>query len=175
LAEAYRSIARIQKTHGRNGEVVAVPTHGLPLLLHEGLEVAIVPPALKGPRRHRVGRCVDAPGGQLVTFEDVRSLGDADALVGKTVLARVADLPTDLALRDVDALIGRDVFDERYGNLGSISEVLRGPAQDVWVISGRYGEVLVPVVDAVVREFPPTGSICVDLPRGLVDEEAPCE
>lgn len=175
MAEAYRSIARIQKTHGRNGEVVAVPTHGLPLLLRKGLEVALVPPGLKGPRRQVVERCVDASGGQLVAFADVRSLGEAARLVGKTVLARVADLPSDLALHDVDALIGRDVCDKRLGQVGSIVEVMRGPAQDVWVVEGRYGEVLVPVVDAVVREFSPTGGICVDLPRGLVDEEAPCE
>ncbi|MBO7673452.1 MAG: 16S rRNA processing protein RimM [Atopobiaceae bacterium] len=175
MAEAYRSIARIQKTHGRNGEVVAVPTHGLPLLLHEGLEVTVVPPELKGPRRHVVSRCVDAPAGQLVAFADVRSLGEASRLVGKTVLARMADLPADVALHDVDALAGRMVRDVRHGPLGAIEEVLRGPANDVWVVRGRYGEVLVPVVEAMIREFDESGDILVDLPDGLVDEGAACE
>jgi len=175
LAEAYRSIARIQKTHGRNGEVVAVPTHGLPLMLHKGLQVAIVPPPLIGPRCLVVRRCTDALSGQLVAFEGMDSLRDAADLVGKTLLARMADLPSDLVMHDVDALIGRSVRDVLHGPLGAIEEVMRGPVQDVWVVRGEHGEVLVPAVEAMIRELGPQGDIVVELPSGLVDEGSPCE
>lgn len=46
----YRVIARVVKAHGKKGEVVTVPVHGLPSLMHEGLSVCVVPPRLKGPR-----------------------------------------------------------------------------------------------------------------------------
>lgn len=168
MVKEYRSIARIQKTHGRNGEVVAVPTHGLPLLLHRGLEVALVPPALKGPRIHVVEKVADKDAGQLVLFGDIHTLGDAAECVGKTILACVEDLPHDLALHDVDALSGRMVTDRRMGAIGTIGGLMRGPANDVWIVQGRYGEILVPVVDSMIRSFPKEGSIEVELPRGLV-------
>ena len=44
-----------------------------------------------------------------------------------------------------------------------------GPANDVWVIDGPFGEVLVPVVDEVVVEVPDAGPIIVSVPSGLVD------
>lgn len=147
-----------------------VPTHGLPLLLREGLAVVPVPPALKGPRSHTVVSCSDARGGQLVLFDGVTSIGEAAKLVGKTLLARVEDLPRDYALHDVDALVGREVHDTSYGPLGFIAEVMRGPANDVWVVRGKRGEVLVPVVEHMVRRWEQDGPVVVELPPGLVGE-----
>ena len=173
MSEAYRSIAIIQKTHGRNGEVVAVAAHGLPLALREGLCVYPVPPELKGPRRLVVASCSGDASGQLVSFAGVDNLNAASGLVGKTLLARRADLPHELLLRDVDALLGREVQDVRLGSLGTIEEVMRGPANDVWVVRGPYGEVLVPAVDAIVRDLDrpaAQGGVLVEVPNGLVDE-----
>lgn len=168
MAREYRSIASIQKTHGRKGEVVVVPTHGLPLLLHDGLEVVLVPPELKGPRSFCVRSCSDDSRGQLVLFDGVDSLSQASKMVGKTVLARVRDLPEDYSLHDVDMLMDREVTDVHMGSLGAIREVMRGPANDVWVVRGAYGEVLVPAVEPLVREWASEGPIVVELPSGLV-------
>lgn len=177
MANAFRCIAHIQKTHGRNGEVVAVPAHGLPLALHVGLEVALVPPALKGPRWRTITSCENSPSGQLVGFSGVCNLDGSSKLVGKAVLARMEDLPADLFLHDVDALVGREVEDERLGLLGTVVEVMRGPAQDVWVVDGPYGEVLIPVVEAIVGRPDANGAydaartpLRVSVPRGLVDD-----
>ena len=75
--------------------------------------------------------------------------------------------------RGLDALIGREVSDASLGPLGTIYEVMVGVANDVWVIRGRFGEVLVPVVDEFVSEVPPAGPIVVRVPDGTVsDEEA---
>ena len=170
MADAYRSIARIQKTHGRTGEVVAVPAHGLPASLCPGLVVTVVPPALKGPRQYEVLSCSGNDLGQLVRLDGVSNLDAASKLVGKTLLACVSDLPAELALHDVEALMGREVVDLTVGSLGCIQEVMRGPANDVWVVKGSHGEVLVPVVESMMREFGPTGAIVMDLPSGLVEE-----
>ncbi len=168
MTEAYRSIAHVEKTHGRKGEVVAVPTHGLPLLLREGLRVVIVPPRLKGPRELEVLSCSDSSTGQLVRFGRVDSIQAASELVGHAVLARIRDLPEDFALHDVPALMGREIEDACLGVIGTIEEVMQGPANDVWVVVGPYGEVLVPVVEHVVASVPEEGPIVVSLPGGLV-------
>ena len=145
-----KTIARVVKTHGKKGEVVTVSVNGLPSLVRKGLSVCIVPPALKGNRWHDVVNVEDGSRGQLVLFSDVSSISDAEELVGKTILAREEDLPEDLALHDPNALLGSRVVDETAGELGEITEVMVGPANDVWSIQGPYGEVLIPVVPEVV-------------------------
>lgn len=129
-----------------------------------------MPPLLRGPRALVVESVADAPSGQLVSLRGINTLGDAAQVVGKYLLARKADLPDDVDLHDAEALVGREVEDRTFGPIGAICEVMRGPAQDVWVVRGAYGEVLVPAVEAIVRTFADEGAIEVDLPRGLVDE-----
>ena len=158
------------KPHGNRGEVVTVPVHGLPPLLCAGMTVAAVPPALKASRWHTVRDATSDGGtGQLVALTGARTIGEAEELVGKTLLARVSELPKDYELSDVDALLGRQVCDRRLGLLGTIVEVLRGPANDVWVVDeGAYGELLLPVIPDVVEGVPANGSIVVDVPAGIV-------
>ncbi len=164
----YRCIARVAKPHGRKGEVVTVPVHGLPSLVRAGLEVAVVPPALKGSRWHTVTSATsDDRSGTLTALSGVSELGDAEALVGTYLLAREQDLPSDLALHDRERLVGREVVDVRGGRSGVISEVLSGPANDVWVLRDKDLEVLVPVVDEVVARVPEKGAIPVNIPAGL--------
>lgn len=129
----------------------------------------MVPPALKGPRSYVVRACSEGEPAQLVSFEGLRTLGAADKIVGKTLLASVDDLPDDLAALDRQSLLGRSVHDVRFGRLGLIEEIMVGPTQDVWVVRGEAGEVLIPAVEAIVRELPEEGDIVVELPRGLVE------
>ncbi|MDO5107082.1 MAG: 16S rRNA-processing protein [Coriobacteriaceae bacterium] len=143
--------------------------HGLPPLLAGGMEVALVPPALKTSRYHTVARA-DAQGGpaQLVAFEDVASLSEAAELVGRTVLARLDDLPATVALMDREALVGTCVRDRTLGLLGTITEVMAGPAQDVYVLDRGGAEVLVPVLPEFVVGRGDDGCVLLDLPEGAV-------
>ena len=44
------------------------------------------------------------------------------------------------------------------------------PANDVWVVDGGpFGEVLLPVIEQVVREVPEEGPIAVRVLPGLID------
>ena len=168
MRDRFRVIARVQKAHGRRGEVVTVPVHGLPSLVREGVEVAVVPPPLRGSRWHTVLSCSrDDRAGSLVSLSGVRSLADAEGLVGCHLLARASDLPDDLALHDAGRLVGRLVVDARDGSEGRIAEVMCGPANDVWVVRGDRGELLVPVVGEVVDDVPEEGPIVVSPPQGL--------
>ncbi len=134
-----------------------------------------VPPALKGPRMLTVASCEDGPNGQLLGFREVRDIEAASALVGKTLLVAASDLPKGFAAHDVPSLVGRQVYDKALGLLGTIQEVMQGAANDVWVVSGEHGEVLVPVVDEFVGTVPAYGPISVALPRGLASwEDSPC-
>jgi 16S rRNA processing protein RimM len=151
------------------GEVVTVPVDGLPFLMQKGLEVCLVPPSLHVPRYRTVRAVEDGRRGQLVAFEGVSGLDDAEKLAGKYVLAREADLDWDGAGADARALVGLSVVDEKYGELGEVAEVMLGSVQDVLVVEGAYGEVLVPVVDAFVLSVSEDGVISTRVPNGLVE------
>ena len=163
MRERYRCIARVQKSHGKNGEVVAVPVHGLPAVLAEGLDVCVVPPRLKGERWKTVESCfTDDREGSLIKLSGVDDIGSAKELAGRYLLAREVDLPDDLELHAADRLIGREVEDTRLGMRGIITEVMRGVANDAWAIDVDGEEILIPVVDHVVSEVPESGPISVN-------------
>ena len=162
------------KPHGTKGEVVVVALRGLPFLLEEGMRVALTPPALG---RERFSTVVESDGeyedeSALVRFSCAHDLDAASALSGCYVLANDADLDLDPLVAPIDELVGRDVVDERYGALGTITEVILAPANDAWVIDGPYGELIVPVIESVVLDLPETGAVRVAVPGGIVPTEA---
>ena len=116
------------------------------------MRVALLPPALKGSRWHVVEAVESSGAGQLVRLSGVGGIGEARAIAGKYILASEADLPRDLAAHDPERLVGRKVTDVRLGPLGTITDVMLGPANDVWVVEGERGETLVPAVPQMVGE-----------------------
>lgn len=169
MRKHWRAIAQIVKTHGKRGEVVTVPVHSLPSLIAEGMMVVPVPPALKGLRKFSVISVEsDDREGSLVTFEGVATISDAEELVGKTLLVEEDCLPENFSLVNASLLIGREVIDVEHGSLGEITEVLVGPTQNVWVIDGSFGQVMMPAVDEFIVEAPVEGPITVSIPQGLL-------
>lgn len=148
---------------------MTVPVHSLPSLIVEGMTVVPVPPALKGPRKFSVISVEsDDREGSLVTFEDVTTISDAEELVGKTLLVEEDCLPENFGLVNTSLLVGREVLDKEHGSLGEITEVLVGPTQNVWVIEGSYGQIMMPAVDEFINEAPDEGPISVSIPHGLL-------
>ena len=168
MRQTYR--ARVQKTHGKKGEVVAVPADGLPVLLKPDMTVWVVPPRLKGPRSMRVAAADEGRVGQLVRLEGVGDLDGASKLVGRSLLVSTDELPEDFGLHDPQGLLGREVVDEGQGFLGRIVEVMQGVANDGWQVEGPRGTILVPVVPEYVRGIDEDGTVVVDLPEGMVPE-----
>ena len=69
-------------------------------------------------------------------------------------------------------LVGLSVITEGGEELGNLEEVLQLPANDVAVVQGARGEVLVPLLDHVVVDVDAdAGTLTVRLPAGLLDEE----
>ena len=148
---------------------MTIPVHSLPSLIAEGMTVVPVPPALKGPRKFSVISVEsDDREGSLVTFEDVTTISDAEELVGKTLLVEEGCLPENFGLVNTSLLVGREVRDTEHGFLGEITEVLVGPTQNVWVIEGSYGQIMMPAVEEFIHEAPVEGPITVSIPQGLL-------
>lgn len=141
-----------------------------------GIEVWIVPP----PSSARCGRIESVrpgPKGPLVKLSGFDDLDASRAISGCELLAREADLPEGWVDPTGEAdLVGRTVEDEERGALGTIVEVILTGANDVWVVDGPFGEILIPVIDDVVVRAEADGeTIVVRLLDGLMPGEGEFE
>ena len=111
-------------------------------------------------------------GNALLQLEGVETVDQAESLVGSTVLIQETDLP-DLPMGKYywHQLQGLSVFDSQRGDIGRLDGLFTTAAHDIYEVNGRFGEVLVPVVDAFILEVDLKGrQIQVDLPEGLIPE-----
>ncbi len=100
-------------------------------------------------------------------FEGVRSRDDAEALIGQTVYAerREGD-NANLISKD---LIGYTVVTESNNVVGSLSDILWLPANDVYVIMNGKNEKLIPVIDEIIKEVDHhLGMIIITPMEGLI-------
>ena len=145
----------------------------LPFDLPEGLAVWFVPPPasirggfIKGVR--------SGPKGPLVKISGVDSPEAARALCGTEMLAKREDIPDgwfEGVEPEFDAE-GMTVRDEEHGVLGEVVETIVTGANDVWVIEGPFGQVLLPVIDDVVLDIDEdAGQILVYVLPGLMPGE----
>lgn len=172
-ASPYVDLGRVVKTHGLKGEVSVAVAADLPFDMPEGLDVWFVPP----PASVRTGRIESVrpgPKGPLVKISGIDTIDAAHAICGTQVLARRSDIPEEWfdEADEFDA-DGMTVRDEAHGTLGEIIDTIITGANDVWVVEGPYGEILIPVIDDVVVAIDEAeGIIDVHLLDGLMPETA---
>jgi 16S rRNA processing protein RimM len=172
-ASPYVPLGRVVKTHGLKGEVSVAVAADLPFALPEGLDVWFVPP----PTTVRAGHIVSVrpgPKGPLVKISGVDTVDQAFALCGAEMLAKREDIPEEWfedAEYEFDA-DGMTVRDEEHGVLGEVIETIVTGANDVWVVEGSFGQILLPVIDDVVLEIDDeAGEILVHVLDGLMPGE----
>lgn len=121
----------------------------------------------------RVAEVKAHKAGLLLRLQGRENIEAVQSLVGCEVLMPRAELPE---LTDEEyywfELEGMRVVDRRCGELGVLEEMFSTAAHDIYVVRGRYGEVLIPAVAAFVVEIDREGRrLLVDLPEGLVPEK----
>jgi 16S rRNA processing protein RimM len=171
--EPFAPIGRVVKTHGLKGELAIEPASGFEFNPPDGLEVWFVPP----PRSVRSGRVEGVrrgPRGPLIKVSGIDDIGVAGTVVGTDIIARATDLPAEM-LEPADVVeggLGLAVTDVNRGLLGEVSDVIVTGANDVWVVDGPFGEVLLPVIDDVIVSIDwDAGTATVRLLPGLLAEE----
>jgi 16S rRNA processing protein RimM len=109
-----------------------------------------------------------------VQLADVRTPGDATALFGELLYVRrdeAANLPRGSYFEH--EVVGLRVETAEGRALGTVAEILRTGANDVYVVRGDLGEVLIPAVRHVVKRVEMASRrIVVELIPGLLPGEA---
>jgi 16S rRNA processing protein RimM len=165
-------VGRVARAHGLAGEVSVVMTSDVPADDLVGRTLWFVPPG-EGARNALVRSVRQGPKGplfRLAGFEDAHAV---EAVRGRAVALAAADLPEGYEDLTFDP-VGMKVFDRERGELGEIADVIETGANDVWVVEGgRFGQVLIPVIDDIELEIDEDEErIDVELLSGLIPEES---
>jgi 16S rRNA processing protein RimM len=122
---------------------------------------------------HTPVRMTSHKGSLLLRLEGLESLEAVESLVGCEVLMRfdqLTELPEDEYYWF--ELQGMAVVDTSRGDLGNLEDLITTAANDIYVVRGRFGEILIPAVDEFVKEIDTSGNrMMVDLPEGLIPEQ----
>jgi len=154
-------VGRIGAPHGLRGEVNVEPLTDFPERFDSGSRLWLdgAPRLVQGSRWR--GRQV------LLKLEGVDSRTEAEALRGKELMAPQAQ-PLAAGRYYLHDVLGLRVEDEAGALLGRIEDVLSTGANDVYVVRGERGELLLPAIEDVVREVDVAGGrIVVALLPGL--------
>ena len=145
----YRRLGRVMKAHGTDGEVSVAATTDLTVLASAAATVWIVPPPPSGAIPHAITTVRSGPRGPLIRLSGVESAADAHELAGRWLLARGEEMPAE---EGSDLLVGMHVRDRLRGDIGTVADVIVTGANDVLVVTGGpFGEVLIPVIEDVIR------------------------
>jgi 16S rRNA processing protein RimM len=173
-------VAELGRPHGLGGEIHA---RIFGLTPEELLEL----PRLRMRRRDgsetpvRVVGAWDRSGDVVLEIEGLGDRNDAEAARGASLVAEREDLPApDEGSWYLADVVGSEVVTEEGRSLGTLSEVLRFPAHDVYVVRGNGEEILLPATEEVVREMDlesrrMTVRLLPGLEPGASDDSAPGE
>jgi 16S rRNA processing protein RimM len=105
----------------------------------------------------------------VLALEGINDRDSAEQLRGQRLYMRLDDLPPLPAgtyyLHQVEGLT---VVTESAERLGTVREILKTGANDVYVVRGEKGEILLPAIQSVIREVHlDAGTMVVRLLEGL--------
>jgi len=106
-----------------------------------------------------------------ITLEGVADVNTAESLKGAVVMLATEDVP---AAKQGEfyyyEAIGCEVFLTDGSRLGTIEEIFSNGAQDIWVVRNSEREVLVPVIEDVVKAMDFAGRrVTIEPIPGLLD------
>ena len=162
-------IGRITRPHGVRGEVKVEVRTDVPERF-TWLDVVLVgddeliPMQVERARLHQ--------NSVILKLEGCDSRDQADTLRGQYLQVAMKDaIPLAEGEFFLFQLIGLEVVTAKGEKLGHLKEVLETGANDVLIVAGAAGELLLPDIPQVVETIDlKAGKIVVNLPAGLRDE-----
>ncbi|MDQ7840109.1 MAG: ribosome maturation factor RimM [bacterium] len=165
------TVGRVVRPHGLRGEVRVRLETDFPQRFERLREVYLI----------RAGRVEVAEitgrrpfkEGLLLTIHGIGDLEAAEGLRGAEIaVPRDAVVPLEEGAFYVFEIVGLRVRTEEGRMLGTVAEVIRAPANDVYVVRGEAGEILLPATREVVRRIDPaSGEMVVALLPGLEEPD----
>lgn len=147
------AVGRIVKAFGIRGEIVVEPMTTGPERFRSLRKVFAGPTEAKA-LPYTVTAVQGGGSGVRVTLEEVRDRSAAERLAGSFLFVGEEEKvrPPDGAFF-VDDVVGLLVITEEGETVGTVREVLRMPAHDIYVIAADGREVMIPAVREFIRRI----------------------
>ena len=168
------AVGRIIGAHGRDGEIRVKVTSDVPGRFDAGQTLFLSRDGVTAEdQTYQIAesRLTGSKGNDIliVSFRGFRDRDQALRLAGFWLCVTQSQVP---AADDGEyfhyQLIGLKVRTVAGEELGELAEILETGSNDVYVVRGVAGEILVPALSPVVREIDiDAGLMVVDLPEGL--------
>ena len=166
------AIGNIVKAFGIEGHVIVQPLTDFPARFRKKNRVLLGRPG-KAVREMVIEYAAVGPRGVNVKLAGIETRNAAEELVGALLYVREAErarLPKGRYF--TYEIVGLAAVDEQGVHLGTVREVLKMPANDVYVVSGRGAEILVPAVKEFVLKIDLVSrTMKVRLIEGMVERE----
>lgn len=163
-------VGSVARAHGLQGEVVVDAWSDAPERFAPGSALTAQLPG--GVARTMVVETVRPFGERLlVRFEGIADRTQAEALRGVDLtIARSEAAPLPAGTHYRFQLIGLRVRTPEGKHLGTVTDVFSTGSNDVIVVRGERGELLIPHLTSVVLAIEPEqGEMVVELPPGLTE------
>lgn len=157
-------VGRVASAHGVSGGIRVKALSDVPHRFDPGRALHI------GGRSHSITHSSPAPNGQVILrLQGIDSVDAAKGLVGQPVTVPQSAVPPP---RDGEyyhfQLLGLKVLTDDGECLGRVREILETGSNDVYVVSGESGEVLIPALtDVILQVRLDEGCMVVNLMEGL--------
>lgn len=167
------AVGTIIKAIGIGGEIVVQPLTDFPARFRT-LRVLWIGSDNVSAAEAAVEKAVVSPRGVRLKLKGVNDRNAAEGIRGKILFVDEAHRARlSRGQYFVHDILGLEVRGEDGAELGTIADVLRYPASDVYVIRGTRGEILVPAVKEFVRSVDlATRTMTVRLIEGMIEETA---
>ena len=158
----------ITATHGLAGEVKIFPTTDSPERYDTLSDVILMRGEERLPLRIVSRRYFKQF--VIVRFDGYTRIEQVESFVRKELyVTRENALPLEEGEYYIADLIGLTVYDDEGCILGELTDVLQTGANDVYIVKGNRGEILLPVIKECIREVNlEKGTVTAHLMPGLI-------
>ncbi len=164
-------VGHITKTHGLKGEVKLKPSLTDPSLVQDVRRARIV--GDDGDSVETVLEKVRRQGGRwIVKFKDFKTIEQAQDLVGRSLEVYCEDFqPLPEGEYYWFQIEGLQVFDEAGRYYGTVNEIIVTGSNDVYVVQDGDKELLLPMIDSVVKSIDPKeNKLIFHIIEGLLED-----
>ncbi len=165
-------LGRVLRPHGVRGEVRIEVLTAYPERIVPGRRVFVGPDPQDplSATAHTVTRSRTHQKLLILQFEGITDRTAAEALRGQFVMVTLENaVPLEEGEFYLFQLIGLAVYTDEGEHLGRITDVIETGANDVYVVHGPRGEVLLPAIDECILELDiEGGKVVVHLLEGLL-------
>ena len=173
-SEGLVAVGRIIGAHGREGEIRVKSTSDVPGRFDEGQTLYVSRDGVSPEEQtYQIAktRSTGSKGKDLliISLQGFRDRDQALQLAGLWLCVPQSEVPfAEEGEYFHYELLGLKVRTVEGEDLGEVAEILETGSNDVYVVKGAAGEILVPALSKVVREIDiAAGLMVVDLPEGL--------